>query len=587
MNMGKARRTWVWAVPAAAVMLAFCALARPAAAEDSFRVRLARAQGRQVLIYHDTPKGAEDGEVQVHLGVVQCRPVQSESMRPLRGNDGLTTLIVIDRGGTKKSGMGQHTDAIRDAVGGFLSAVVGKNDRDRVAIADTSGRDREPSELSPTQSKSDVETFLGNLPDPSGSGADIYGTANRALSMFDREQTPLGAMILISDGIDPAADRDPNAVDNHGTFIKEARRRGVPVAAIHIGRSGERKGDDEVRFRNGAAKMKDVADVTNGDFHSVASGAELKDELRRRLDALGVDYANVARTICEPCGNVAETAQMDIDMRVVRGTTTLARSNSSKKAVVEVRANEYGTCDGPRAAANGGAEGGDAGRACSVDPDCTKDSKCEGGTCVKRKTARDLLPYAAGGLLLLSVVLLAVGWQRKERKKRIAAESAAETARRDAERARADAESVRARAEEDARMAASSPAPAPAVPTAATPTVGIRLQSGAGSVEPFDRVFGPGTYVFGGAPDCDAVFTSPTVSGHHLQLAIDGSGRADLVDLGSSNGTFINRVRIGPRQAVELRPGDNLGVSSQVVLSVFALTPPGRAMGRDRTRIED
>ena len=563
-----------------------------------FRIRLVRLQGKRVTIYHDDPKIAATSDVQVQIGATQCRSLSGEVLKPLRGGDAMTTLIVIDRGGTKKTGMGQHTDAIRNAVGGFLEGIVGKGLGDRAAIVDTPGRGREPGRLPPTRKTVDVKGFLANLPAPAGSGADIYGTANLALSELDKSSTRLGSVILISDGIDPTAAKDPAAVDNHKAFIREARRRGIPVAAIHVGRMAERRTGDPTRFRNGKARLQEVANQTNGDFRSVDSGGDLERNLRLNLDQLGAVFAKVMRTTCEICGTSNQKRGAILDVQFSDAGKVVGRSLASPPPTIDVPADNYGSCDTPLVAGGtegkaGGGSGPSGGlSSCKVDPDCPSDSKCEAGTCQKRRTMRDILPYAAGGLLGLSLLFLVIGMQRKARKEREDAEARAEAARIDAAQSRDDSASARREAESErarAAMAMAAAADQGARPTApAEPSVGVQLKSATGSVEYFDKAFGPGAHVLGSEPDCDGVFSTVTVSGHHVQLSIDMTGRAEVMDLGSSNGTFINSVPVAARQAVEIRPGDTVGISQQVQLQVFELSGAvGRAGGRGRTRFEE
>jgi hypothetical protein len=63
-----------------------------------------------------------------------------------------------------------------------------------------------------------------------------------------------------------------------------------------------------------------------------------------------------------------------------------------------------------------------------------------------------------------------------------------------------------------------------------------------------------GTNSFGRGPANDVMLDDPSVSGSHCQIVVE-SGKAVVIDLGSTNGTFVNRARV--RQAV-LQPGQTI-----------------------------
>jgi pSer/pThr/pTyr-binding forkhead associated (FHA) protein len=69
------------------------------------------------------------------------------------------------------------------------------------------------------------------------------------------------------------------------------------------------------------------------------------------------------------------------------------------------------------------------------------------------------------------------------------------------------------------------------------------------------------SWTIGSSPDCDLVVNLPKVSGHHCRLSREGDGYV-LEDLGSTNGTYLDGVRIDCR--VRVRPGDavTLGVAT-------------------------
>lgn len=51
-------------------------------------------------------------------------------------------------------------------------------------------------------------------------------------------------------------------------------------------------------------------------------------------------------------------------------------------------------------------------------------------------------------------------------------------------------------------------------------------------------------FLIGKAPTCDLVIEDGYTSTHHAQLAVDATGKWQLYDMGSTNGTFINGVRV-------------------------------------------
>ena len=61
-----------------------------------------------------------------------------------------------------------------------------------------------------------------------------------------------------------------------------------------------------------------------------------------------------------------------------------------------------------------------------------------------------------------------------------------------------------------------------------------------------------GSLILGRASDCDLVVAHPAVSLRHAELRREGT-RCRLVDLSSTNGTFVNDVRVSSQV---LREGD-------------------------------
>lgn len=80
--------------------------------------------------------------------------------------------------------------------------------------------------------------------------------------------------------------------------------------------------------------------------------------------------------------------------------------------------------------------------------------------------------------------------------------------------------------------------------------------------------------VLGRDPSCDAVCSFPMVSGRHARLFRKGETTL-LEDLGSSNGTYVNAVKvIGQAKVV---PGDTIGLGSHGFRLLEVPPPPGHA----------
>lgn len=92
---------------------------------------------------------------------------------------------------------------------------------------------------------------------------------------------------------------------------------------------------------------------------------------------------------------------------------------------------------------------------------------------------------------------------------------------------------------------------------------------------------GGNTLRIGRTSDNDIVVSYPEVSGHHATLTRNFDGSTVLTDNGSTNGTFVNGVRISSQI---LRPGDKVTLAGKFPVnweSAFG----GRASGQGGTRI--
>jgi pSer/pThr/pTyr-binding forkhead associated (FHA) protein/thioredoxin reductase/ferredoxin len=74
----------------------------------------------------------------------------------------------------------------------------------------------------------------------------------------------------------------------------------------------------------------------------------------------------------------------------------------------------------------------------------------------------------------------------------------------------------------------------------------------------------PGGLVIGRHPDCSCVVNDPQVSSRHAKLVVGPEGPV-LTDLGSSNGTFVNEVRLGPEAPTLIKDSDSVRIGGLTV----------------------
>jgi pSer/pThr/pTyr-binding forkhead associated (FHA) protein len=66
----------------------------------------------------------------------------------------------------------------------------------------------------------------------------------------------------------------------------------------------------------------------------------------------------------------------------------------------------------------------------------------------------------------------------------------------------------------------------------------------------------------------DIVFSMPQVSSKHALFELYPSGALWLTDLKAKNGTFLNGRQLAAGERVQLRPGDQVKLSQQLILEI-------------------
>jgi ABC-type multidrug transport system ATPase subunit/pSer/pThr/pTyr-binding forkhead associated (FHA) protein len=87
------------------------------------------------------------------------------------------------------------------------------------------------------------------------------------------------------------------------------------------------------------------------------------------------------------------------------------------------------------------------------------------------------------------------------------------------------------------------------------------------------------SWVIGRADGCDLQVPEPTVSSRHCRLTRKGNGFL-LEDLGSSNGTYVDGVKLMPGEPVSLPAGANVTLGSHIQMPWPAAAQPSRERAR-------
>lgn len=110
------------------------------------------------------------------------------------------------------------------------------------------------------------------------------------------------------------------------------------------------------------------------------------------------------------------------------------------------------------------------------------------------------------------------------------------------------------------------------IPSLERQQVALWLHFDALTVATLPPVEGQGLLTVGRQPDCDLVVNEPSVSKRHAQLHWHGpTAGCTLVDLRSSNGTFINARELASGGEAQVRDGDLLGFGDATF--AFLLAP--------------
>ncbi len=574
----------------------------PARAND-FDIRRVVADDETLTIYHDPIVTPQAVEMRVVLDEGGC-DVDEPTQNIRQAGDSFATMFVIDRG--DPTAMGKWSKDLLGGVGDHLrvESMAQRLVPDDYALLDSYG-EPPPREQPLTNNYVAIERFLEDAPPPAAAGAAVYRRTLDGMKLIEATNKPLRAVMIISDGRDP--NLYPGGVAEDTLLIEKSKQLGAPIFAILVSRE-PRGREHRAALQAAAKRLQSVCVRTGGAIvQEVRADDRLRSSLATALTNFSRQIGSWQRTTCELCGGV-ERGEVTVEMSAVEKDDdgdVLARSRKPYAATLSKVDDDLPSCKqcsearDCRCEGDGKATCKDGG--CHCEGDCKKDEDCsDGQVCKKGKCRRGapwlLIGIGVGFLVFVLVVLLVIvqvalrvrqneARQREEEERR-RRDDAAWKQREENDRRRREEEARQRESEAQrqqvavaaAQVAAVAPAPpAPVLPPAAfrlhARTSGypdIALPDGATviggdsqEVQTAVRGLPPGTF---GSP---VVLSASTVSGKHAVVRVI-QGAVTITDFGSTNGTFVNGVRIKANSIVELSAGDQIELSKNVV---FVLEP--------------
>lgn len=574
-----------------------------------FEIRRVTRAKEELVIYHDPVVAPGEVAMRVDLTRGGC-DVARPPVNIRQAGDSFGTLIAIDRG--DKRSLGKWSKDILGGVGDFLRAelMTQRMVPDEYALLDSYGTPP-PREQPLTSSLPTLESFLSTAPEPEQAGAAIYRRTLDATRLLEATSKPLRAIVIVSDGADP--NLYPGGVAEDTLLIERSKQLGAPIFAVVISREPLSK-EHRAALQAAAIRLQSVAVRSGGGvIREVKADDNLRPNLAQALQTFAQTIGSWQRTDCGLCGEVT-TGETAVELSALVGEDVIARSRQPY-ATKLTNVGDYAGCKQCDQASDCSCEDETQAtckdRECRCAGDCSEDADCPRGQSCRKGKCEATFPWVAVGVVggFLVFVLLVFGgvlvfflrsqaedrrrredearrredearWKQREEEERKRREGEAQQRESEAQRHAAEAAIQQAKAEAAQRAKAEAVAVAPVTP--------FRLH--AQSAGYADIPLADGVTVIGGdaAGVLDAVRHLPpgsvgysvvlagaTISAKHAVMRVL-TGAVSVTDLGSTNGTFVNGVRLAAHAIVELKPGDRVEFSRQVAYVLEATGVAGR-----------
>lgn len=488
---------------------------------------------------------------------------------------GLLTLVVLDDSGSYRSRAGQTV--ARPLLQSYSSSL-GPSDRIGLVVFGTDAT------VCPIRSLgTDFLTDLANPEQACGAAKSNLHATNllsglrAALAVVRKEQEEKRALpglveiLLFSDAGDEAA----VSADDWKSVQTSADALGVRVSSILSDMPGGAGGGDQQRLAS-LTRLRELGDKTQGVYDNSNSPVTALQALRTGRDKQK-SWLSVEAALC---GIKADSASTGIDARVEYSAGGLRRAWSGSRSFKpqwttqsEAPCPNLSSCLPSCKLWEQCTAGKCAPRACSADELCGPGARCVAGHCellVAKSPPLWLWVLLGGLLVLLGGAATALLLRRRSREA-------------EPKPAPSPVAPLPVKPEPVAQPAA------PAEPAVVPPVVGgVAGVAVAPLLDPLPethlvaiggrvtigekwRLHKAKVYVGGSnakEDGNDIVFSMPQISSKHALFELYPSGALWLTDLKARNGTFLNGRQLAAGERVQLRPGDQVKLSQQLILEI-------------------
>lgn len=565
-SQARHRRSLGWAAG-----LGFSALSSVAAADGSglqIRHILSPEPGKVAAIVE--PDGSVPGlsarapqSTDFALLLSGGQPAVNVTVRKNSDRGGLLTLVVLDDSGSYRTKPG--VTLARPLLQGYASAL---GPGDRIGLI-RFGADAEACDI-----RGSASDFLADLASPKcGAGAgtknnkntNLLAGLNAAMAILRKEQEEkraqpgLSEIILLSDAGDEA---NVDTADWR-SLLATAEARGVRMTSV-ISELGSGGGPQRLAT---LTRLRELADKTNGLYDNSSNLTTALDALRTSRDKQK-DWLAVEAGLCGIKADATGNATVDARVEFTPGGARKAWSASRPFKPQWTPASEApcpntASCAVPCAQWEQCTAGKCEPKSCTANELCGPKARCFAGRCERMP---DREPYWLWALLGGFLVL-----------------AGATTAALLLRRRRSQSQPV---VDPPAPPKPPEAAPVIAPPVAVAPPVGGLVASPLLDPLPETHLVAIGGRVtigekwrlhkakvsVGGssAPEDqnDIVFSIPQMSSKHALFELYPSGALWITDLKARNGTYVNGRRLEPGERVQLKAGDQVKLSQQLILEV-------------------